>query len=444
MNERSFQRSLNLDTITLGLYFLLVVLGWLTVYAVSSSGGEADIFDFDKAHGKQLVWIGISLVVGIVILAIDYRIFSTLAYVFYGASILLLIFTIFAGKEINGAKAWLEIGGQRLQPAEFAKIATALALARFMSRQGFSMSNLSQVGIALGFVLLPAIIVILQNDTGSALVFGSFVFVFFRKGMSPVLPLLGLASAVMTLVTLYVITLGDSFNIFGLKLSPIVVMVLSIFVIVLIAWGISTFMSSRKYFTRNTLISLGFLVYFGGLAFGSELLFEQLPPHQQVRIEVLFNPKKDPYGAGYNVIQSKIAIGSGYIYGKGYLEGNYTRYRFVPKQETDFIYCTIGEEMGWVGTTFILILFFLFLARLHFMAESGKMGFTQIYGYSCMSIFFFHVLVNVGMTIGFVPVIGIPLPYFSYGGSAMLSFTILLFIMINLYAHRGTVLSRSL
>lgn len=429
MNERSFQRSLNLDTLTLGIYSLLVLLGWLTVYSVSSSGGDLGAFDLGTAHGKQLIWIGVSLVVGIVILAIDFRIFSTLAYVFYGASILLLIVTIFIGKEVNGAKAWLEIGGQRLQPAEFAKIATALALARFMSRQNFSMSNLSQVGLAVGMVLLPALVVIFQNDTGSALVFGSFVFVFFREGLSPLLPLLGIASGVVVLCTLY-------FTFFYVGLVLVGVILLSLI--------ISYFLTSRKYFVRNLLIHLAFLGYFAGLSYGSEALFEKLPPHQKIRIKVLFEPQTDPYGAGYNVIQSKIAIGSGYIYGKGYLNGNYTKYRFVPKQETDFIYCTIGEEMGWVGSTLVLILFFLFLARLQFMSENGKMGFTRIYGYACMSIFFFHVLVNVGMTIGFIPVIGIPLPFFSYGGSAMLSFTILLFIMINLYAHRGTILSRSL
>lgn len=429
MNERRFQRSLNLDTLTLGIYFLLVLLGWLTVYSVSSSGGERGAFDFDTAHGKQLVWAGISLVVGIVILAIDFRVFSTFAYVFYGASILLLIVTIFIGKEINGAKAWLEIGGQRLQPAEFAKIATALALARFMSRQNFSMANINQVAIAFGMLLLPAIVVILQNDTGSALVFGSFVILFFREGLSPALPLLVLAGAVVVLCTLY----------FGFMYVGLTILGIALFSLVL-----TIIMGNRKYLVRNILIHLAFLVFFGGLSFGSETLFENLPPHQQVRIKVLFEPQTDPYGAGYNVIQSKIAIGSGFIYGKGYLNGNYTKYRFVPKQETDFIYCTIGEELGWVGSTLVLILFFLFLARLQFMAENGKMGFTRIYGYACMSIFFFHVLVNVGMTIGFVPVIGIPLPFFSYGGSAMLSFTMLLFVMINLYAHRGAVLSRSL
>ncbi len=427
MKERRFRRSLNIDSLTLGIYFLMVLLGWMTIYSVSSSGGEGEIFDFSTTHGKQLIWMGIAVLLGGFVLAIDFRLFKTLAYVAYGGAIALLILTIFVGEEINGAKAWLVIGGQPFQPAEFAKIATALALSRYMSTQGFSISNFRQLAISAGMVILPAIIVIFQNDTGSALVFGSFILVFFREGLSPLLPILLIFTALVIIFTLYLN------NFLYILLGLLLVGAISF----LITYNI-------RYLMRNILIHVLVLAFFGGLSFGAQTLFQKLPPHQQNRILVWFNPKADPFGAGYNVIQSKIAIGSGHIYGKGYLDGNYTKYRFVPKQETDFIYCTIGEELGWVGSTFVIILFFVLLARLQFMAENGKMRFTRIYGYSCMSIIFFHVLVNVGMTIGFIPVIGIPLPFFSYGGSAMISFTLLLFVMINLYAHRGAVLSRSL
>jgi len=430
MEGNTNRRSINVDSITLGIYLLLLLLGWLTVYTVSSSGGEGSMFDLEKTHGKQMLWMGISLVVCLIVLAFDFRIFNTLAYVAYGASILLLIFTLIVGEEINGAKAWLIIGGQQFQPAEFAKIATALTIARYMSEQGFSMKNVNQAFIAFGIVALPAIIVILQNDTGSALVFGSFLFVFLREGMSPVLPLIGLVSFTIVIVTLYV--------------NNILYMILGLVGVALLAVVIILIFTKRKQLIRRIIVVGVSLVIASGMSLGAKFLFDQLAPHQQTRILVWFNPKVDKYGAGYNVIQSKIAIGSGGIYGKGFLKGNYTKYRFVPKQETDFIYCTIGEEFGWLGSSIVILTFFGLLARLQFMAENGKMSFTRIYGYACMSIFFFHVLVNVGMTIGFVPVIGIPLPFFSYGGSAILSFTILLFIMINLYAHRGSVLSRSL
>ncbi|MEO0895471.1 MAG: rod shape-determining protein RodA [Bacteroidota bacterium] len=435
MEGAAGRRSINVDTLTLGLYLLLLVMGWLTVYTVSSANGNEGIFDLNKEHGKQLLWMGISLVAGFIILAFDFRLFNTLAYVAYLSSISLLIITLFVGEEINGATAWLKIGGQQFQPAEYAKIATALAIARYMSEQGFSMSNLNQVFIAIGIVILPAIIVILQNDTGSALVFGSFIFVFLREGMSPLLPLIGLYCFTIVISTLYLTTI--------LKIS-ILYIIGGIVLVAVIALVIVLLTSARKRMTQSIIIILAATICSVGLSLGSKTLFDKLAIHQQTRIKVWFNPKEDPYGSGYNVIQSKIAIGSGGIYGKGFRNGNYTKYRFVPKQETDFIYCTVGEEFGWIGSSIVIITFFGLLARLQFMSENGKMSFSRIYGYACLSILFFHVLVNVGMTIGFIPVIGIPLPFFSYGGSAILSFTVLLFIMINLYAHRGSVLSRSL
>ncbi|MEM6378908.1 MAG: rod shape-determining protein RodA [Bacteroidota bacterium] len=425
MNRRNF----DIDVITLSLYFMLAFFGWLSIYTVTSGNGALSLLDFGAEHGKQAVWIGISAVVGLIVLTLDYRLFETLAYFAYGGAILLLILTLFIGTEVNGAKAWLSLGGQRFQPAEFAKIATALAMARYMSRQSFSMSNMSQLLTAAGMILLPALIVILQNDTGSALVFGSFLIVFYREGLTPLIPLFFVACLVVGLTTLYLGSLGLAA--FWVPLS--------IFILLGIIYLI-TF--SRKYWLRNLILHLIAFAFFGGLSFSANTIYDKLPDHQQKRISVFFDPGADPTGAGYNVIQSKIAIGSGGIDGKGFLQGNYTKYKFVPKQETDFIFCTVGEEFGWIGSSFVILLFLAMISRMQFMAENGKMRFTRIYGYSVLSIIFFHLMVNVGMTIGLVPVIGIPLPFFSYGGSALLSFTVLIFIMINLYSHRVSVLGR--
>ena len=384
MNRKNF----DIDAITLSLYFMMAFFGWLSIYTVTSGNGALDILDFGREHGKQLIWIGVSAVVGLIVLTLDYRLFETLAYFAYGGAILLLILTLFIGTEVNGAKAWLNIAGQRFQPAEFAK-----------------------------------------NDTGSALVFGSFLIVFYREGLTPLIPLFLAACLVVVLTTLY---LGYS------EYSPLWVPGV-ILVILLLIYAI-TF--SRKYWLRNLIIHTIVFVFFGGLSLSANTIYDKLPDHQQKRISVFFDPGADPTGAGYNVIQSKIAIGSGGIDGKGFLQGNYTKYKFVPKQETDFIFCTVGEEFGWIGSSFVILLFLAMISRMQFMAENGKMRFTRIYGYSVLSIIFFHLIVNVGMTIGLVPVIGIPLPFFSYGGSALLSFTVLIFIMINLYSYRASVLGR--
>lgn len=421
----------DIDAIVLLIYGLLAVLGVMAVYAVSigdDSFSWGGLFDFDTLHGKQLFWLAIAVMLGGLILVLDNRFFETVAYFAYAAAMALLVLVLFVGKEVNGAKAWLVIGGQQFQPAEFAKVATALALAKFMSRQSFSVADPQQIFIAIGMILFPVLVVILQNDTGSALVFFSFVIVLYREGLSPVIPLFGLGTAVLAVVSM----LWNEY----VDLIFALVFVLSVGVF------IRQMIRSRRNVGRNVLVLVATLVFFYGLTYGVKRAFELLPEHQQNRIMVWKDPKVDPRGAGYNVIQSKIAIGSGLLTGKGFLQGNYTKYKFVPKQETDFIYCTIGEEFGWLGSTFVIMLFMSLIGRVYFMAENAKTRFARIYGYAVMSIIFFHVLVNIGMTIGLVPVIGIPLPLFSYGGSATLSFTVLIFIMINLYSYRRTVLSR--
>lgn len=419
MNRKSF----DFDLITISLYALLALMGWLTIYAVTSAAGTTDPFAFNEEHGRQMMWIGISLGVGFIVLMLDMRFIEGISYIAYGLAIATLIVVLFIGKEVYGAKSWLIIGGVQFQPSEFAKVATALALSRYMSSVAFSFNQTRHLLIALLIVLVPAGIIIAQNDTGSALVFGSFIFVFFREGLNPFVPIL-----LMLIGTVAIVTLGLEDPM--LTTSIITGCVILSFVL--------TF--NRKQVTRSIALHFIAALFFIGLSYSTNLIVSKLAAHQQTRIKVLFNPELDPRGAGYNVIQSKIAIGSGGLTGKGFLQGNYTKYKFVPKQETDFIFCTIGEEYGWLGTTFVLIVFFLLFARLRFMSENAKTRFARIYGYSVLSILFFHVMINVGMTIGLVPVIGIPLPFFSYGGSSLLAFSILLALMVNLYSCRASIL----
>lgn len=417
------RKRLDFDWLIFVLYGALVVWGWATIYAVSSATGEVSAFDPSYIHGRQMVWIGISLIAGFVILSLDYRFLEATSFMVYGAAIALLFITLLVGREVNGAKSWLMIAGQPFQPSEFAKVATAMALAKYMSRLSFSMSKLHELVGAAAIVLVPALIVILQNDTGSALVFGSLLIVFYREGLHPILPIFVLFTGVVAVLTLWLKAPWWIIGVLG-GLSAISYWILF----------------NRRYWLRILLLHLVALGFFGGLAFSVDALFDKLQLHQQNRILVWFDPMIDPQGAGYNVIQAKIAIGSGGISGKGYLAGNYTKYKFVPKQETDFIYCTVGEELGWLGSTLVLLLFLALMWRVQFLAENAKTRYARIYGNSVMSILFFHILVNVGMTIGLVPVIGIPLPFFSYGGSSLLAFTIMIFILINLYSYRGTIL----
>ncbi|MDX2249359.1 MAG: rod shape-determining protein RodA [Bacteroidia bacterium] len=419
MNRKSF----DFDIITLSLFLGLLLLGWMTIYAVSSAGDHTSLLDMSVTHGKQAMWIGLALVFAMIILSLDYQFIEAISYIAYGVSIALLIVVLVAGREINGAKSWLVFGGVQFQPSEFAKLATALALSRYMSRLNFSMNNLRQLTIAGMMVIVPALIVIFQNDTGSALVFASFMLVFFREGLNPLVPIILLLTGIVA-----VVTLG-----FG-KLLVIAACIAGVGVV-----SFLYFYNQRQWFRLLMVhvLAVGFLIL---LSVSVNTLVSKLQEHQQLRIKVLFDPNADPQGAGYNVIQSKIAIGSGGISGKGYLEGNYTKYKFVPKQVTDFIYCTIGEEYGWIGSSAVVILFFLLIWRIRFLAENSKTRFARIYGYSVLSIIFFHVMVNIGMTIGLMPVIGIPLPFFSYGGSSLLAFTALIFIMVNLYSYRISVL----
>jgi rod shape determining protein RodA len=356
------------------------------------------------------------------VLLIDSKFFSVFSFGIYGITLLMLVAVLFFGKYVNGSRSWFEIGSFRLQPAEFAKFATALALAKVMERPTFDLSKRNYQAIAFGVLLVPIALILLQPDTGTAMVYFSLLIMFYREGLPQWYYALGLGSVGITLLALGV----DN----NLYLAAIIVLVV----------GGLIYLGKRSWqrILAFSLIGIGLIAYIYSIDF----VVSKLPPHQQNRIMVLFNPDIDPLGVGWNVTQSKIAIGSGGFFGKGYLEGTQTKFDFVPEQDTDFIFCTLGEEFGWMGSFVVISLFAGLLYRLVIMAERQKTRFSRIYGYGVVSILLFHFMVNIAMTIGLFPVVGIPLPFFSYGGSSLWSFTVLLFIFIKLDSSRATQLGR--
>lgn len=406
------------DWLTILLYGLLVLFGLVNIYAaVYDVDITVSFFSFNHNAGKQMAFIGIAILVAIIILALDYKIFDALSYPIWGIFIFFLIIVMFFAREVNGAKSWLEIGPFRFQPSEFTKFATALVVAKYVSMSNFKISKLKDAFILILLIGIPTILIIAQGDMGTAMVFSMFVLVLYREGMSPIPLILGVISAAIFLLALMV--KNDLY--FWTPVASI---------------SILTIYLNRKSVKRMILIlSVGVLIVsmYHSVGYAFENL---LRPHQQNRILVLLNPNSDPLGAGWNVTQSKIAIGSGGLFGKGYLKGTQTKFDFVPEQSTDFIFCTIGEEQGWVGSMIVIILFSALLLRISQIAERQKWRFARVYGYSVATILFFHFAVNIGMTIGLFPVIGIPLPFFSYGGSSLISFTILLFILLALDANR--------
>lgn len=411
------------DWIAVSIYFALVIIGWFNIYAaVYDSQVEKSIFDFSINSGKQLVWIGTAIALITIIMVADYRFFENLSLVIYLIMMLLLILTPFIGKEVNGQILSIGFGDFRIQPGEFAKFATALALAKVMELPTFDLSKKKYQAIAFGVLLVPVVLILLQPDTGTAMVYFSLLVMFYREGLPQWYYVLGLGG-----VTISLLALGIENNLY--LVGGIVV-----FIGVLIALG----KKNWQRIVAFSLIGMGLIAYIYSIDF----VVSKLPEHQQNRIMVLFNPDIDPLGAGWNVTQSKIAIGSGGLLGKGYLEGTQTKFDFVPEQHTDFIFCTLGEEFGWVGSLVVISLFVGLLYRLVVMAERQKNRFSRIYGYSVVSILLFHFMINIAMTIGLFPVVGIPLPFFSYGGSSLWSFTVLLFIFIKLDSSRTTLLGR--
>jgi len=413
------QRSIfdGIDWVMVILFLLLVFMGWLNIYAAVFNEEHQSIFDTTQRYGKQMIFIGFSVIVALVILLIDGKFYSTFSVPIYIANMLLLIIVLLTAKEVAGARSWIDIGPLKLQPAEFAKSATALALAAFLGDINTRMKDLRTKIIAGIILAIPAALILLQNDTGSMLVFGAFALVLYREGLSGNILLLGLAFAVLF--------------IFSLLFTPLTML------IILGSIGLIAFLFQRKKTWKLGLGIGGILVVLMGFVYSVDYLFNNvLEPHQQVRINVLLGKEDDPKGAGYNVNQSKIAIGSGGFAGKGFLKGTQTKYDFVPEQTTDFIFCTVGEEWGFLGTFVVIALFTALILRILYISERQRSSFTRIYGYCVASIFLFHFMINIGMTIGLMPVIGIPLPFFSYGGSSLLGFTILLFVFIKLDGYR--------
>lgn len=460
----------SIDWLTVSIYLILVILGWVNIYAAVYNEDHHSIFDFSQRYGKQLIWIAAALVLAFIVFVIDINFYSYFAYLVYGIMIFLLMSVLIFGTEVHGAKSWFKIGGFLIQPAEFAKIATALALARYLSSYNVQINTFKSYIRVTAIILIPSVLIFLQNDTGSALVYFVFLVVLYREGISESILLLGFFVIVLFVLALVLekliiilLSIGVVFIIFWFlnkrfKNVAIGFLILGIsasilygintllnlgwphYYIILAALGISGIVYiilAIRYKIKNVVLLLLFLIGSVMFTYSVDYVFNNfLEPHQQKRINVVLGLESDPYGVEYNVNQSKIAIGSGGFSGKGFLRGTQTKFDFVPEQSTDFIFCTIGEEWGFMGTFFVLGLFIFFLYRLIGIAERQRSAFSRIYGYGVVSVLFFHVVINIGMTIGLVPVIGIPLPFFSYGGSSLWAFTILLFIFLRLDASR--------
>lgn len=416
----------HVDWWTIGLFLVLVLFGWMNVIGASYTFDQTSIFDFSYRSGKQLVWIGTSFVLGFVILMLDWRLIDISAYILYGVMLLVLLATPVLAHDIKGSLSWITIGPVSIQPAEFAKYTTALVLAKYMSRYDYSVRTWRDLIVPGILLVIPmAIIMVLQKETGSALVFASFCIMFYRQGMSGYVLLAGLACVLLFILALKAGTMW------------------ALILVGTVALGIIAFLcyqgwrDNRKWKPSRIFVVLGFAIVASGYCAVCDYAFEKiLQPHQRIRIEVLLGMKDDPQGAGYNVNQSKIAIGSGGFFGKGFLNGTQTKMNFVPEQATDFIFCTVGEEWGFLGSTIMLLVYLALILRLIYLAERQKDQFSLVYAYCVVGIFIFHLAINVGMVLGLMPVIGIPLPFLSYGGSSLWGFSILLFTLLRLDAAR--------
>ena len=424
----------NIDWVIVGLYLILVLVGWLNIYAAVYNEEFESIFDTTQRYGKQLLWIVTAGIIATVILFIDERFFSTFGYLIYGFIIMLLVAVLLVGAATKGATSWFAIGGFKIQPSEFSKFATNLALAKYLSSLNIRIKDLKTKLISAAILGLPAVLILMQNDTGSALVYGAFILVLFREGLSGNFLFIGLITAFLFVITL--VFQNDVYQLpFEVELTGGWMLIIVLFVVM----GLVFYFNRKK--KQILLYSTVIFIACSGLVKSVDYVFNNiLESHQSKRINVMLGVESDPYGAGYNVNQSLIAIGSGGLTGKGYLKGTQTKYDFVPEQSTDFIFCTIGEEWGFLGSFAVVALFMSLLLRILFMCSRQRSDFARIYGYGVAAIFFFHFMINIGMTIGLAPVIGIPLPFFSYGGSSLWAFTILLFVFIKMDADRLEVL----
>lgn len=473
---------LSIDWITILLYVILIVWGWFSVCGACYDFNNPDLFAWETNSGKQIVWGGTSLVLATVLMLIEKRFYDTAAYVIYGTMMILLAVTIVIAPDTKGSRSWLPLGSSvKIQPAEFAKFAAALALGKLMDRHDYNIKNSKDIGIAIGLILLPMVLIIGQKETGSALVYFAFFLMLYREGITGSLLFTGFACVVYFVVGMkfseeYIpnmpVSIGEftvlllamictigmvwvyCHNAFAVKVmsatclgSTLLAMLFSIYVIpfdvcyvmlgacvLMILYIIGMTLYTRLY--KYGLIAV-FAIVSCSLYYLSSNIFDHLADHQRTRIEVLLGKKDDPRGAGYNVNQAKIAIGSGGLTGKGFLNGTQTKLRYVPEQHTDFIFCTVGEEEGFIGAAGVLIVYLLFIWRLIAVSERQTDTMGRVYGYCVLCIFLFHLFINVGMVLGLTPVIGIPLPFFSYGGSSLWGFTLLLFILLRMDAERN-------
>lgn len=432
---------LTVDWLLILLYAVMIIVGWLNIYAaIYDTDIQQRLFDLSHHAGKQLLWIalGVGVLVPIIML-LDYQVFERLAIQGYIVVLLMLVLVLVVGVEINGARAWFDFGFMKLQPAEFAKLAVCLALARLLNDPKVQLTNFRVLLSALLIIFLPAALIVVQGDAGSALVFAVFIFVLYREGFWKWVFWLGLWLFVVFIFTLY---LRDWLRWDSEEARWYFWAYLVAMAGVGVTLSLLLFFLFKRDFPIATMTLIFTLITLGSLLLTDFLTRKVLQPHQLIRIEVLFNPDKDPRGAGWHTRQSQIAISSGNISGRGYLKGTQTKLDYIPKQSTDFIFCTMAEEHGWVGSLTLVGLFAALVMRVFVIAERQKDRFVRVYAYGVGSIFFYHFMVNIGMTIGLIPVIGIPLPFFSYGGSSFWSFTLLLFILIKLDAHRMQLLGR--
>lgn len=407
----------NVDWILLFIYLLLCAIGWFNIHAAVFNPLRPQFYNMGTDYGKELMFLGVSLLVGFIILLLESRVFTALAPFFYGGTVVLLLLVLVHGRNVGGNQSWIELpGGFRLQPSEFAKLTTILLLARYLSGTNIRVTEIRSFLIAGAIIFFPMLLIKMQPDDGSTLVFCSLIFVLYREGLSPYF--------------LIVLLLSITLFIFSLLINQWHVIIGVAAIGIFFMWMFRRKRQLALTFLIGTAISIAFV-------FAVNPIYKHvLKPHQKVRIDEMLGINTDLKGAGYNVNQSKIAIGSGRLWGKGYMQGTQTRYAFVPEQSTDFIFCTIGEEWGFAGAVVVIGLYVFLLIRLIILAERQRSPFSRVYMYGIASVIFFHFFINISMTIGFMPVIGIPLPMISYGGSSLLSFTIMLFIALKLDSNR--------
>lgn len=467
------------DWLTVFLYLILITMGWFTLCGASHNLGDVDFLSWDTRTGKQLVWIGFSILLGFSISKIDHRYLETFSGFFYWLMMLILLITPFIAKDIKGSRSWISLGFMNLQPAEFAKCATALYVARFIQSNDLRLDQFRSLARVAGIILLPLGLIIMQKETGSALVFAAFCLMFYREGMPGSILYCAVSAIIYFVVSIKFSTealaytqtpLGEFCVLLLIWLSTIGMLiiyvpkkapylrffagglaligaawaycrwgesfdiswVLLLTILITVGYLLYKALTERKILNNYLLIAIFCLGSVGFLYSSDYVLNKVLQPHQQVRVRVLLGMENDPRGAGYNVNQAKIAIGSGGLEGKGFMQGTQTKLKYVPEQDTDFIFCTVGEEEGFLGSSLVLVTFLIFIIRLIYLAERQVDAFGRVYGYSVVGIFLFHIFINVGMVIGLTPVIGIPLPFFSYGGSSLWGFTLLLFIFLRI------------